>query len=111
MANRVFPLETARKLNDQEICPHISNWLSKRDNTRWLLIFDNYDDPDQYQLQRYYPFAAHGSIVVTSRQPDRVNGEIARVRSMSQVDEGLRILATRARRHNVESGEEPLFTS
>lgn len=110
VAYRALPPETVNKLNDEQIYIYVSNWLSEHENTRWLLIFDNYDDPDQYQLQKYYPFVAHGSVIVTTRQPGRVNGEKVRVRSMSKEDESLRILATRSRRGNVESGRETLFT-
>jgi methyl coenzyme M reductase subunit C len=46
MANRILPPEKVGKLNDNQVWIHISNWLSILDNTRWLLIFDNHDDPD-----------------------------------------------------------------
>jgi hypothetical protein len=90
---------------------HVSNWLSKHDNVRWLLIFDNYDDPDQYELHKYYPFVAHGSVIVITRQPDRLNGHRIKVRSISSRDESIRILTTRCERDNVESGRKTLTTA
>ncbi|OQV00398.1 hypothetical protein CLAIMM_05895 isoform 2 [Cladophialophora immunda] len=103
VAYRVLPPEMASTLDDEQAVIHVSNWLSEQDNTRWLLIFDNYDDPDQYSLDKYFPFVAHGSVIVTTRLPDRVRGEQVRVRSMSKEDDSLRVLATRSGRGNVES--------
>jgi len=111
VAYRVLPSETIDKLDDEQICIHVSNWLSERDNARWLLIYDNHDDPDLYSLQQYFPFVAHGSVIVTTRQPDRVNGERMRVQSMSKEDDGLQVLATRSGRDNVKLGKEGLFTA
>jgi hypothetical protein len=105
VANRILPPETVSKLDDGQIWAHVSNWLSKMDNTRWLLIFDNHDDPDQYKITKYYPSVAHGSIIITTRQPDRVNGEKIKVQSMSKEEESLRVLATRSGRENVMSGK------
>jgi hypothetical protein len=105
VANRILPPETFSMLDDDQVRIHVSNWLSKLDNTRWLLIFDNHDDPDQYKITKYYPSVAHGSIIITTRQPDRVNGEKIKVQSMAKEEESLRILATRSGRDNVISGK------
>ena len=38
---------------------------------RWLLIFDNYDIPSQFEnIQTFIPNSGHGAIIVTSRHPD-----------------------------------------
>ena len=105
VANRILPPETVSKLDNDQVWVHVSNWLSKLDNTRWLLIFDNHDDPDQYEITKYRPSVAHGSIIITTRQPDRVNGEKIKVQSMAEEEESLRILATRSGRDNVISGK------
>ena len=108
MANRILPPETVSELDDDQVWVHISNWLSKLDNTRWLLMFDNHDDPDQYEITKYRPSVAHGSIIITTRQPDRVNGERIKVQSMAKEEESLRILATRSGRDNVILGKNTL---
>src|SRR5271154_6809030 len=108
VANRILPPKTVSKLDDDQVWVHISNWLSKLDNTRWLLIFDNHDNPDQYEIAKYYPSVAHGSIIITTRQPDRVSGEKIKVQSMAKEEESLRILATRSGRDNVISGKSTL---
>jgi len=105
VANRILPPEAVSKLDNDQVWIHVSNWLSKLDNTRWLLIFDNHDDPDQYEITKYHPSVAHGSIIITTRQPDRVNGGKIKVQSMAKEEESLRILATRSGRDNVISGK------
>jgi hypothetical protein len=49
-------------------------WLSLRSNYQWLLILDNVDrdfrnseDTQAYDVKNYFPFADHGSILITSR--------------------------------------------
>lgn len=44
-------------------------WLSE--NSKWLLIFDNADNLEV--LKPYLPTCRHGSILITSRDPDIVN--------------------------------------
>jgi hypothetical protein len=105
VANRILPPETVSKLDDDQVWVHVSNWLSKLDNTRWLLIFDNYDDLDQYEIAQYHPSVVHGSIIITTRQPDRINGEKIKVQSLAKEEESLRVLATRSGRENVMSGK------
>jgi hypothetical protein len=105
VANRILPPETVSKLDDDQVWVHVSNWLSKLDNSRWLLIFDNHDDPDQYEIVKYHPSVAHGSIIITTRQPDRVNGKKIKVQSIATEEESLRILAMRSGRDNVISGK------
>jgi len=110
MAHRVLPPEMVSQLDDGQICIYVSNWLSEHDNSRWLLIFDNYDDPDQYSLHQYFLLVAHGSVIVTTRQPGRVVGEKVLVRPMSKEDDSIRILATRSGRDNMEAGRALLHT-
>jgi len=105
LALQILP-EAVNRLDDEAILIQVSVWLSQLDNNRWLLIFDNYDDPDQFNIREYYPSVAHGSIIVTTRQRDRVNGEEIHLQPMAQEEESLRILATRSGRENVDSGEK-----
>lgn len=104
LAYRVMPVETVNELKDAQLQTHVSSWLSEPQNTRWLLIFDNYDDPSQYDIKSYFPAATHGSIIITTRQPRSLNGAQLKVRAMSKVVDSLRILATRSQRSHVELG-------
>ncbi|KAK6500012.1 hypothetical protein TWF481_010371 [Arthrobotrys musiformis] len=46
------------------------NWLQMPGNNRWILIFDNADDLETFDLQRYFPNSGDGAILVTSRRPE-----------------------------------------
>jgi hypothetical protein len=111
LAPQILPGETVNQLDDDRLWTQISLWLSELENSRWLLIFDNYDDPNQYQIEQYYPFVAHGSIIITTRQPDRVNGYQIKVQSMTNDEDSLNILATRSGRPDVSSGNDNSLTT
>src|SRR5882757_6502088 len=72
LAHRILAPETADQPDDNRLWIEISNWLCELDNSHWLLIFDNYDNPDEYDITQYYPAVAHGSIIVTTRVPSRI---------------------------------------
>ena len=91
--------------DDDQLRNYVSNWFSESNNLRWLLIFDNYDDPDEYTITQYFPFVAHGSIIITTRQPERINGDRIKVGSMKRINDSLDILATRSERPNIENGK------
>ena len=42
-------------------------WLSREENSSWLLIFDNADDPESISLSKYFPASFWGHIIITSR--------------------------------------------
>ncbi|KAK5080194.1 hypothetical protein LTR05_008761 [Lithohypha guttulata] len=92
------------KLDDDEVLRHAFRWLSDVRNTQWLLIYDNYDDPDQYKITEYIPTTCNGTMIITTRLPALVHGQRmrqVRVSSMEDVEESLQILQNRSRRDNV----------
>jgi hypothetical protein len=104
---RVILPEPGDQLQDDMMLTQVSVWLSNLENSRWLLVFDNYDDPDQFNnIREYFPSVAQGSIIITTRRPNLVNGIKINVGSIAEKGESLRILATRSRRENVESSEK-----
>jgi NB-ARC domain len=111
LAPQILPNETVYRMDDDQLWAQISLWLSKLENSRWLLIFDNYDDPAQYQIEKYYPFVAHGSIIITTRQPERVNGYPIKIHSMTNDEDSLKILATRSGRPDILSGNASSLTT
>lgn len=56
----------------------VRDWLKNTDR-RWLIIFDNAEDPER--LQALLPVKGNGQVVVTSRNPNW--GQIAKVSSLS----------------------------
>ncbi|KAJ5732695.1 hypothetical protein N7493_004176 [Penicillium malachiteum] len=99
----IFEVEDLGVLEDKEIVRRVHQWLSTPKNTRWLLIFDNYDDPDHFRIDNYYPPASHGAILVTSRRPDDVSGSTLHIKPFQNIEHSLTILQNRSKRDNVQS--------
>ncbi|KAJ5183227.1 TPR repeat protein [Penicillium capsulatum] len=102
-ASHIFDGQEPAVLEDKEIIRRVHQWLSTPENTGWLLIFDNYDDPGQFQVDHYYPPASHGTILVTTRRPDLVAGSTFDIKSFQNIEDSLAILQTRSNRENVQS--------
>lgn len=105
MAEQLFDVQKPGLLEGEQIVSHVHRWLSDQNNTQWLLIFDNYDDPDQFDIQKYYPFASHGAIVVTTRRPDLVAGREVRIEPLKNVEESIKILETRSQQKDAKTGK------
>ena len=105
VAQLLLQAADAGRLDDKQVLVRVLRWLSDRRNTQWLLIFDNYDEPDQYEMNDYCPYAAHGSIIITTRLPDLVTGQQVRVQPLSDIEESLDILQTRSQRDNIRDGK------
>ncbi|GLI79762.1 hypothetical protein PoHVEF18_008103 [Penicillium ochrochloron] len=102
-ANIIFDIEDSGVLNDEELVRRVHQWLCAPKNTGWLLIFDNYDDPDQFRIEPYYPPACHGAIIVTTRRPALVAGIALDIKPLQNIEDSLEILQTRSKRENVQS--------
>ena len=105
MARRVLPHDAEREFDDYQIRVRTAGWLSRTNNSRWLLIFDSYDALDQFNIKDYFPPTSHGSIIITSRIPEEVCGDNIILRPIENQEECLRILATRSGRHDVGSSK------
>ena len=105
LARRILAPDAVSEVDADCLWIQVSTWLSNLDNTRWLLIFDNHDEPYQYTIENYYPYVSHGSIIITTRLPDRLTGEKIKVQPMADDKDSMDILATRSDRSNIESGE------
>jgi hypothetical protein len=105
VANRIRLSETASKLDDDQVRIRTLNWFSETQNRRWLLVFDNHDDLELYNIKEYYPYASHGSIIITTRSPELLNGSVIYIGKMRAIEDSLSILATRSGRDGVQVGK------
>lgn len=107
IASLIFDIQDFRVFESKEAIRRVHSWLSDPRNTTWLLIFDNYDDPDQFDIVEYYPPSSHGAIIITTRRPDLVTGEVLHVKPLHPVEDGLQVLQIRSKRQNIQSGTLP----
>lgn len=76
----------------------LSTWSRK-----WLLVFDNYDNPSEFNVAEFFPANFNGHILVTSRSQDTYRlGEFISVKGMTERD-AVSLLYDRAR---LEENEE-----
>jgi hypothetical protein len=107
------PLEKAMEADDvNQVVAGIRQWLSARGNHRWMLIFDNVDnpktsankDPQAFDIRRYFPEAHHGSIIITTRSASLKIGQVISVRKLQAIEEGITILSSVSGRQNLKQG-------
>ncbi|RDL30230.1 uncharacterized protein BP5553_10508 [Venustampulla echinocandica] len=95
------------KGNIQFVLRQIKAW-----QFRWLLVFDNFDDPSAFgdrSIRQYFPQSGYGSILFTSRHAVAKNlGSYIEVTNMSD-DEALQLLLKRSQvdrtDRNIQEGE------
>ena len=94
-------------IEDEQMVTCVRQWLSDTKNHKWLLIFDNYDEPGQFKIENYFPPASNGTIIITTRRPTLIAGRSLRIQSLQSIEESLAMLQTRSRREHVASGMVP----
>ncbi|KAI0810082.1 hypothetical protein GGR55DRAFT_689254 [Xylaria sp. FL0064] len=98
-ASRLSALDLQQ--NQEEVVQAVKAWFSLPGNTRWLLVYDNFDDPKLgdgidgagIDIGRFLPEAYQGSVIVTTRSSQVDLGRRIRVRKLESIDDGLQILA------------------
>jgi hypothetical protein len=102
-------------VNDlDQVVDKVRAWLELRENTRWLMIYDNYDnpkipantDPSAVDLRQYLPRTDHGSIIITTRSSQVKLGQRIHVEKLPIVQEGLEILSNTSGRKGIENGKQ-----
>lgn len=72
-ASRLSSIDVNGDLN--EVVEAVKVWLSEVGNTRWLAVFDNYDNPKirgnadatAVDIGKFLPDADQGSVIITTR--------------------------------------------
>ncbi|KAF2730287.1 HET-domain-containing protein, partial [Polyplosphaeria fusca] len=84
-------------------------WLDLQGNARWLLIYDNYDNPRisnnsdhlTVDIRQYLPESDQGSIIITTRSASVAEGRRLYVQKLIRLEDGLKILANTSRREGI----------
>jgi hypothetical protein len=95
----------------EEIVAATNAWLSLPGNTRWLMVYDNYDSPKLpghctgLDISHFLPTAYQGSIIITTRSSRVDAGHQIQIKKLDSVDDSLRILSKTSGRDNLHQGK------
>ena len=89
-----------------DIVDAVLAWLSEPQNTRWLAIYDNYDNPrvpsnhdlNAVDIRRFLPDSYQGSVIITTRSSEVRQGRRVLVRKLESKQESVDILSNASRR-------------
>ncbi|KAI1123810.1 hypothetical protein F5Y10DRAFT_45733 [Nemania abortiva] len=95
--------------NLDETIDAVKAWLSLPGNTRWLLVYDNYDNPKlsdntdsaAVDVQQYLPEAYQGSVVITTRSSRVKVGHTIRIEKIQSLENSLEILSATSKREGL----------
>ena len=104
------------KENLDEVIDAVKSWLSLLNNTRWLIIYDNYDNPKlpanidlaALDIRKYLPESYQGSVIITTRSSQVRIGHTIQIRKLENVRDSLEILSNTSRREGLINGEDVL---
>lgn len=103
IASCIWAFQDPQVLEESIIPERVRRWLSDRRNIGWLMIFDNYDEPKKFAINKYYPHNENGTIIITTRCQDAF-AKSFNLKPLQSVSDSLKILQTRSEREEVESG-------
>jgi hypothetical protein len=114
---RAYPsarwLGTVDMKNLDDVIDAVKAWLGLPYNTRWLVIYDNYDnprlvsnkDPAAVDITKFLPEVYQGSVLVTTRLSEVEIGHLIQVTKLGDVRDSLKILSNVSRREGVMDGK------
>ena len=90
----------------------VKSWLDSPQNTRWLIIYNNFDNPktpnnpdsSAVDIRPFFPRSDHGSIIITTRSAQVRQGERIHVQKLLDIKEGLEIVSNISGRKDIENG-------
>ncbi|KFZ25251.1 hypothetical protein V502_00265 [Pseudogymnoascus sp. VKM F-4520 (FW-2644)] len=105
--SRLSKVDTNENLD--EVVDAVKAWLSLPNNTRWLMIYDNYDKPKlsgnidhaAIDIRRFLPESYQGSIITTTRSSQVKIGHLIRIRKLENVRDSLKILSNVSRQERL----------
>jgi NB-ARC domain len=100
-----------------EVIDAVKEWLSLPYNTRWLMIYDNYDnpksaknaDPAAVDIRQFLPESYQGSVIITTRSSEVKMGHRIQVIKLENIQDSLKILSNTSNREGLENGRRCLY--
>lgn len=100
-----------------EVPEAVKAWLSVPNYTRWLMIYDNYDnpgsakntDPAAVDVRQFLPEAYQSSVIMTTRSSEVGIGHRMQITKLENPQDSLRILSNASNREGLEIGRPFLY--
>jgi hypothetical protein len=113
-ALRLSNVDTNKNLDD--VVDSVKAWLSLPNNTRWLMIYDNYDNPRlpgntdaaAVDIRKFLPESYQRSIIITTRSSQVRIGRLIQIRKLGNIGDGLKILLNASGRQKLIEGKNVL---
>jgi AAA ATPase domain len=110
LASRLSSVDIKENLD--EVIDVVKAWLSLSNNTRWLIIYDNYDnpkllgnaDPVAVDIRKFLPESYQGSVIITTQSSQVKIGYLIRIRKLGNIHDSLKILSNALRREGLING-------
>ena len=75
----------------------VKQWFTALENTNWLLVLDNLDDLQSFDIEDYIPSCSHGTVIITSWRPECIKqGRRGFEIYQMQPSEGIKVLMASA---------------
>ena len=99
--------------NLDDVIDAVKAWQGLAYNTRWLMIYDNYDnprvasntDPTTVDIMKYLPEIYQGSVLITTRSSEVDIGHLMQVTKLGDIRDSLKILSNASHREGVMDGK------
>ena len=95
--------------NLDQVIDAVKAWQGLPYNTRWLMIYDNYDnpklasnkDPAAVDIAQFLPDVYQGSVLITTRSSQVQIGHLIRITKLQDLRDSLQILSNASYRKGV----------
>ncbi|KAF8470742.1 P-loop containing nucleoside triphosphate hydrolase protein [Kalaharituber pfeilii] len=88
---------TEKPEEEQLVIKAVKKWLTAKQNNKWLLVFDNLDDLESFDINDYIPSCDFGTIIITSRRRESMQGRRGLEVHQMQNNEAEKLLLTSAK--------------
>jgi hypothetical protein len=98
--------------NLDQVIYAVKAWFDLQKNIRWLMIYDNYDNPkipgnldrSAVDIRQLLPQSDQGLIIITTRSSRVSQGRRVHVQKLLNVKEGFEILSNMSGRKDITKG-------
>ncbi|KAF8462318.1 P-loop containing nucleoside triphosphate hydrolase protein [Kalaharituber pfeilii] len=63
--------------HEHEVVNAVKEWFAAEGNANWLLVFENVNDFESFDMNDYIPSTPHGTVIITSRRRESILGRRA----------------------------------